>query len=154
MKKDEIRHFPLPGLLPEGQVFALNMHLGTLSQLGVSPDQQPRIIREQRFTESEVCILVPLLSSYPHFCPYELLHASFNSHDVTKEQIVRSRERLHQTQEEGLWEYEMLPIRNMLSRVRLKLRDFGLDITSIHEVGYILLGDLRILRGENSTPAR
>ncbi len=42
------------------------------------------MMMEQRFSESELCVLVPFLPSYPHFCPYEVLLASLNSHNVTK----------------------------------------------------------------------
>ena len=39
----EIRHFPLPGLLPEGYTFALNIPLGTLALLSHS-DNGPTVM--------------------------------------------------------------------------------------------------------------
>jgi hypothetical protein len=39
----------------------------------------------------------------------------------------------------GTWDHEMRPLRNVLSRTRLKIKDFGMDILSILETGYILM---------------
>jgi len=109
----DIVHFPLKGLLPQGA--------------------------EQQFTNSEICVLKPLLESYPHFCPYEVLLASFNSGNVTEQAVDRCRERLQEAQEAGVWDQEMRPVRNVLSRTRLKMQTFGIDIFSILETGYVLM---------------
>lgn len=135
---DEITHLSLQGLLPEGHILALNSALGTLSQLA-SNDEGPRLIAEQQFTHSEICVLRPLLASHPHFCPYEILLASFNSATTTESAIERCRQRLHEAQKLGTWDQEMRPVRNVLSRARLKLHHFGLDIFSILETGYVLM---------------
>lgn len=135
---EEIPHFPLPGLLPVGYTLALNIPLGTLSLLSPG-DDGPRLWVEQRFTNSETCILIPLLQEYPHYCPYEVLLAHFNSRNVTDKDIDRERKRLQKAQEiDGQWEVEMRPVRNILSRTRLKIHAFNIEITSILEVGYIL----------------
>jgi hypothetical protein len=134
----EIRHFPLPGLLPEGYIFALNIPLGTLSLLSHG-DDGPLLWMEQQFTNSEVCVLLPLLQLYPHYCPYEVLLAHFNSRNVNDQAIARTRKRLQEAQEKGIWEYEMRPVRNILSRTRLKIQSFNIDIISILETGYILM---------------
>jgi len=135
---DEIVHFSLQGLLPSGHILALNTSLGTLSQLSHNTDG-PRLIAEQQFTNSEICILKPLLESHPHFCPYEVLLASFNSTNVTESTIARCRQRLHEAQKQGVWDQEMRPVRNVLSRTRLKMHSFRLDIFSILETGYVLM---------------
>ncbi len=44
---------------------------------------------------------------------------------------------------EGIWDQEMRPVRNVLSRTRLKMRTFGFDISSILETGYILMFESR-----------
>ena len=76
---------------------------------------------EQQFTNSEVCVLLPLLQLYPHYCPYEVMLAHFNSRNVDEQVIVKSRNRLQEAQALGIWEYEMRPVRNVLSRTRLKI---------------------------------
>ena len=135
---DEILHFTLSGLLTAGHTLALNTTLGTLSQLSYTVDG-PRLIAEQQFTNSEICVLKPILESHPHFCPYEVLLASFNSPNATELAIARSRQRLHEAQRLGMWDQEMRPVRNVLSRARLKMHSFGLDIFSILETGYVLM---------------
>ncbi|GAC1349746.1 MAG: hypothetical protein NVSMB27_25740 [Ktedonobacteraceae bacterium] len=134
----EIVHYPLPGLLKANHTLALNTPLGTLSLLSYSVDG-PRLIAEQQFTDSEICVLKPLLESHPHFCPYEVLLASFNSGNVTELAIARCRQRLHEAQEAGVWDQEMRPVRNVLSRTRLKMHTFEVDIFSILETGYVLM---------------
>jgi hypothetical protein len=133
-----IRHFPLKGLMPDSHMLALNTTLGTLSQLACD-EAGPRLVAEQQFTNSEICVLLPLLNYYPHYCPYEVLLASFNSGHVTDEAIADCRQRLNSAQADGDWDQEMRPVRNVLSRTRLKLHTFGIDIFSILETGYVLM---------------
>ena len=135
---EDIVHFSLHGLLPAGHILALNKALGTLSHLSYTGDG-PKLIGAQQFTNSEICVLKPLLESYPHFCPYEVLLASFNSGDVTELAIAGCRQRLQEAQETGVWDQEMRPVRNVLSRTRLKIHTFNVDILSILETGYVLM---------------
>ncbi len=133
-------HFSLNGMLPEGHVLVLNTTLGTLSHLAVS-DKGPELKTQQQFTESEVCVLIPLLKSYPHYCPYEELLANFTeSRHVTPQAIERYRQRLHDAQFTAIWDQEMRPVRNVLSRARLKIHAFNMDIIAILETGYVLMG--------------
>jgi len=97
------------------------------------------MLMEQQFTTSEICVLLPLLEAYPYYCPYEVLLASFNNGRVTEATITRFRQRLQEAQEAGIWDIEMRPVRNVLSRTRLKTRAFGIEISSILETGYILM---------------
>ncbi|HTK06178.1 MAG TPA: hypothetical protein VL485_03335 [Ktedonobacteraceae bacterium] len=136
--EEEILHFSLQGLLPVGHSLALNTTLGTLSHLVISQDR-PLMVQEQQFTTSEICVLMPLLEAYPYYCPYEVLLASFNNGRVTEVTIARSRKRLLDAQEAGVWDQEMRPVRNVLSRTRLKTRAFNIEISSILETGYILM---------------
>jgi hypothetical protein len=137
---DEILHFSLDDLLPEGHMLALNLSLGTLSLIANSRDNSyPYLLAEQQFTTSELCVLIPLLKSYPHYCPYEVLLASFNNGNVNETTIERSRKRLYEAQLEGIWDQEMRPVRNVLSRARLKMRAFRIEISSILETGYVLM---------------
>lgn len=135
---EDILHFTLQGLLPTGHILALNVPLGTLAYLIYNQDR-PQMVMEQQFTSSEVTVLLPLLESYPYYCPYEVLLASFSTGRVTEGTIERCRQRLQEAEEEGVWDQEMKPVRNILSRTRIKLRSFRIEISSILETGYILM---------------
>lgn len=135
---EEIKHYFLDELLPPGQSLALNILLGTLSLIA-NDTPYPRMVAEQQFTSSELALLVPLLNSHPHYCPYEVLLASFNHRIVTEATVERCRKRLYEAQLEGIWDQEMRPVRNVLSRTRLKMRSFSIEIASILETGYVLM---------------
>jgi hypothetical protein len=133
-----IRYFPLQGVLPEGQTLVLNTALGTLSLLSKG-DTLPRLLIQQQFTASELSLLLPLLEQYPHYCHYEVMFASFYNGVITEDTIERCRIQLQEALEDGCWDQQLRPVRNVLSRIRFKLRGFGLDIMSILETGYILM---------------
>lgn len=135
---EEVLHFSLQGLIPAGHTLAMNTTLGTLSHLSCK-QEQTYMLREQQFTSAEICVLLPLLEAYPYYCSYEVLLASFNSGRVSENAVARSRKRLQEAQEAGVWDQEMRPVRNVLSRTRLKTRSFGIEISSILETGYILM---------------
>ncbi len=124
---EAISHLEMAGLLPEDQTLALNTRLGTLALLTSDPTHaHPTLLAEQQFSTSEMSVLVPLLQSYPHYCPYEVLLASFNSGNTSEASIERFRLRLQEAQFAGVWDYEMRPVRNILSRTRFKLRELGI----------------------------
>jgi hypothetical protein len=133
-----IRYFTLQGALQEGQTLVLNTALGTLSLLS-NGDTTPRLLIQQQFTASELSLLLPLLEQFPHYCPYEVMFASFYNGVITEETIERCRVQLQEAQDDGVWDQQMRPVRNVLSRIRYKLRGFNLDIISILETGYILM---------------
>jgi hypothetical protein len=135
---EEVLHFSLQGLLPIGHTLALNTTLGTLSHLVVK-QERPHMVMEQQFTTGEICVLMPLLEAYPYYCPYEVLLASFSSGRVTELTVARCRQRLQEAQEAGVWDQEMRPVRNVLSRTRFKTRSLGIEISAILETGYILM---------------
>ena len=132
-----IRYFPLQGSLPEGQTLVLNTALGTLSLLS-NGDVMPRLLMQQQFTASELSLLLPLLEQFPHYCPYEVMFASFYNGAITDETVEQCRQRLYEALEDGTWDQQLRPLRNVLSRIRMKLRPFAVDISSILETGYIL----------------
>lgn len=137
---EAIIHFELANLLSEDQTLALNTRLGTLTLLTQdTASTRPTVLVEQQFTSGEMNILLPLFQNHPHYCPYEIILASFNTGTVTEAAIERYRLRLQEAQFAGVWDYEMRTVRNVLSRARLKLRDFGLEISSILETGYLLI---------------
>ena len=135
---DIIRYFTLQGALQEGQTLVLNTALGTLSLLS-NGDTMPRLLIQQQFTASELSLLIPLLEQFPHYCPYEVMFASFYNGIITEDTIERCRIQLQEALEAGCWDQQLRPVRNVLSRIRFKLRGFSLDIISILETGYILM---------------
>ncbi len=146
---EEIIHFPLKGLLGADQSLALNSALGTISLLA-NGDERPVLVMEQQLTTSEMGAFLPLLEEYPYYAPYETLLASFLTGKASELAIARCRRQLQEAkqydeenEEKGqtgatAWDQEMRPLRNVLSRVRPKIRRLGLDVTSILETGYLL----------------
>ncbi len=133
----EMLYFSLEGTLPAGNTLVLNTRLGTLSYLSRGIDR-PRLEMQQQFTSSELSLLRPLLELYPHYCPYEVMFASFYNGTITDELVEQYRQRLYEALEADIWDQQLRPIRNVLSRT-IKLRPFGIDISSILETGYILI---------------
>jgi hypothetical protein len=87
-------------------------------------------------------LLLPLLQSYPYYCPHEVLFASFTSGQTTEDAVSRARKMLQEaSQEKGMWDQQMKRVRNALSHVRFKMRLFGINIVPITETGYVLLKD-------------
>lgn len=140
LDNEQILYFDLAEALPEGHTLALNPRLGTLSYLHTTDEGRwPRMLVQQQFTNSELSLLRPLLENYPHYCPHEVMFANFYNGTVTEKTIARARQRLQEALDYGTWDHEMRPVRNVLSRTRMKLKDFGLDIVSILETGYMLM---------------
>ena len=136
--KEKMLYFPLDGMLPAGDTLVLNTALSTLSYLSRGIDC-PRLEKQQRFTSSELSLLRPLLELFPHYCPYEVMFASFYNGTINEVTVEHCRQLLYEALEDGAWDQQLRPIRNVLSRTRLKLRPFGIDISSILETGYILM---------------
>ena len=127
-------HVTLEGLMPGH--FALDIPSGVLAHL-TCEEGKPYLREVQVFTPSELTLLKPLLEEYPNYCPYEVLLASFggSTSDVA---ITRARQQFYQALEKGTVETLMRPVRNVLSRTRLKLHAFGIDIVSMLETGCML----------------
>src|SRR6516164_6076632 len=138
----EMLYFVPKGLLPASHTLVLNRKLGTLSYLSKGTDH-PRLVMQQQFTTSELSLLLPLLELYPDYCPYEVMFASFYNGTITEETVELCRQRLYEALERGTWDQQLRPLRNVLSRTRMKLRAFGIDISSILETGYILIINAR-----------
>lgn len=136
-EQQDILHFSLIDLLGDDQSLALNPTLGTLTYL-ISKESRPLILMQEQFTPTEIYVLLPLLETYPYFCPYEMLLASFEEGHVTEENLRCSRQRLLKAQQTGTWDRLMRPVRSVLSRTRIKIRPFGLLIMSIVDTGYLL----------------
>lgn len=136
---ESIMHFEMADLLPEHHLLALYPRFGTLALLSTQPGiSHPLILAEQQFSAHEMHILYPLLRLYPHYCPHEVLLASFSFGTTSEAMVERCRVRLEEARFADLWDYEMRPMRAVLSRTRLKLRVLGIEISSILEIGYLL----------------
>jgi hypothetical protein len=116
--------------------FALDMSSGILAHL-TCEEGKPCLLAVQVFTPSELTMLRPLLEQYPNYCPYEVLLASFSG-STSDAAIARARQQFYQALEKGTVETLMRPVRNVLSRTRLKLHAFGIDIVSMLETGCML----------------
>jgi hypothetical protein len=134
--RDTMLHLHLEQVLPDGVVFAVHRDLGFAAILTCA-EQQPQMKAAQFFPPSEMATLLPLLLSYPAYCPNEYLLASFSG-GTTETDIQRARTRLLRAKERGEWDMMMRPMRNALSRVRHKLNTLQIDVRSIFETGYLL----------------
>jgi hypothetical protein len=127
----KVSHFSFPGLLLAGQRLALNQKTRTLSLL----TDGPTLLIEEQLSFNELRVFLPILESFPHYCPYEVLLAHISSNTVTTTSITRCRQRLQEAQSCGTWESELRPIRRALSPLRNKLHPFGLEISNVRERG-------------------
>jgi hypothetical protein len=126
-----ISHFSLQGLIPKGQTLVLNPETRTVSLLS----DGPLLIVEQQLSANEMYMFVPILKSFPHYCPYEVLLSHISTKTVTLASIERCRQRLQEAQASGKWQQELRPIRRALSSLRNKLRSFDLGISNVRERG-------------------
>ena len=124
-------HFTLPGLLSSDQKIALNLETRTLSLLA----DGPQLMFVQQFTTNELRIIRPILESFPHYCPYEVMLAHLSSSTVTMSSIARWQQRLREAQMCGMWHEELRPLRRALTSLRVKLHVFQLEISNIRERG-------------------
>ena len=137
---ESILHFTFQGAMPQGHTLALNTAFGTLSHLVCDESRIPRLMQQEQFTNTEMSVLMPLLEQFPYYCPYEVLYASFYGNGKTDDESIEdARDHLEDAMEDGAWDQEMRPIRCALSRTRVKMRTFNVDISSILATGYILM---------------
>lgn len=148
LRQNEVLHFPLHGLLSTGHTLAMHVALGSVSQIVLMGDE-PKLVEQQIFAPGEICLLKPLLEAYPDYCPTEVLLANLAGGNVTERAIERCRQHLHRALDEGTWSRATGPVRNVLSRVRLKMHQFDIDIFTIIKIGY----GLRRKPGEEAAQA-
>jgi hypothetical protein len=132
----KISHSSPEGLLPINQTLVVNLETRTISLLS----DGPTLIVEQQLSISELHLLVPILDSFPHYCPYEVLLAHLTTKVVTAASIDYCRQRLREAQDSGRWEQELRPVRRALSSLRNKLYRLDLGISNIRERGCSLIG--------------
>jgi hypothetical protein len=129
-------HLHLEHVLPDRDVLAIHRDRGFVAILTCS-DQEPQMIAAQFFPPTEMAALMPLVVSHPAYCPNEYLLASFSG-GTAEQDIEKARNRLLRAKERGEWDALMRPMRNALSRVRIKLNSLKIDVRSIFETGYLL----------------
>ncbi len=135
----EIHYLDLVGLLPEAHRLALQPDLGLVACLYADAEGVPCLQHVQWFTPIEMALVLAIVEQYPHYCPYEVRLSHFTSTRVSERVIERMRQQAYEARESGEWDALMRPMRNVLSRIRLKLRPFGIEIVSLVEVGYALV---------------
>lgn len=137
VEHEEILHFSFASLLPNNATLALHPIKRTLAYL-IDDDGRPRMEHVETFTDVEIRVILPLFENAPSYCPHEVLYASLHKGNTAASTIARCRNHLLEAQEAGVWDQEIRPTRNAISRARLKLRAFGIDVHSILDTGYLL----------------
>ena len=132
-------HFHLDGLLPPHAVLALQTVYGTLSYL-IGEEGQPFMRCEALFTTTELSILLPLLVFYPNYVPNEVFFASFYRGTTKESMVAKSQKHLHAITSPEQWAQEMRPIQGAIGKVRGKLSVFDLEVLTIFNRGYVLVG--------------
>lgn len=67
-----------------------------------------------------------------------MILANYIYGDTNEESLTQARWSLEEAKKRaGQWDYTMRPVRNAMSRVRLKVRAMGISIPSLLATGYI-----------------
>jgi hypothetical protein len=144
-REGDLCFFSLEGLLPPGQALSVNTSYLIISLVSTnSVNGNNPILQQQSLTQTQMRLLLVLLESSPNFCPQEILRASlfcsysgllarlFSSEIAARAEwqttIEEQRLLLRRAQELGVWKKELKPLYNALSKLRSKLRPFGLQI--------------------------
>ena len=133
--------YEFPLLLRENTRLVLNSEKGILSLLAGND-----LVEQQVFSASEMYLVAELFGAYPDYCPYEVLLSA-----LTNDSLEKCHKQVMWGLEEGMIDAVMRPVRNLLSRCRMKLQPFGIGITSLYETGYTLT-PLKRKEARRSTP--
>jgi hypothetical protein len=131
MAAEHFRTFHLPGLLAPGHTLILNPLGYILTQLAPNPC---RIVAQEKLTEQQMYVLVALLESYPEYAPLEALEVALT--DETIEQVMT---KINRAIDEHTLDTTTRTLRNVLLRLKPKLKSFGLGVASVHKFGYQLV---------------
>ncbi|HEX6484905.1 MAG TPA: hypothetical protein VF043_39170 [Ktedonobacteraceae bacterium] len=131
---EPMQFLSVPDMLPG--VLVLHRCLGVLVHLTCEQDT-PCLLWAQRFTDHEQSVLLPLFTWHPDYCPLEVMLASFSG-STSEQGVERARKQLYAAMEAGEVELLLRPMRNVLSRVRIKLREAGIEIATLVSLGYLL----------------
>ena len=141
--ENDLHLFPLEGLLPAGQALSVNTAYLVVSLVLTNAASGNPILLQRPVTELQMRVLLPLLEA-PRSCPHEVLYTSlfysyqgllaglFSSDSTARGEwlatIEEKRAFLQRAQKLGTWKRELKPLYNVLSKLRAKLRPFGLEI--------------------------
>src|SRR5260370_38071367 len=89
-EETNISHCSPGGLLPRNQTLVINLETRTVSLLS----DGHTLIEQQQLSISELRLLVPMLDSFPHYCPFDLLLSHLTTQVVTSASFVLSLQRL------------------------------------------------------------
>ena len=160
-REEGLRLFSLEGLLPIDQALSVNTCHLVISLISRNLAKGNLILLQRRLAEPQMRLLLTLLES-PSYSPHEILYASlfctyqglleglFSSRSLPGEEwqetVEEKRAFLQRAHESGTWKRDLKPLYNALSKLRDKLRPFGLGI-SVSESGaaYALIS-LPVLR--------
>ena len=131
--EDLIVYFSLPHLVQGSHKLILHKELRTLSL--ISDVGGPSLLQQERLSDNEFQVIVPILKAFPHYCPYEVLLASVISRTTIESDIITWRLRLLEAHGNGTWQQEIRPLRRALTSLRRKMSTFGLEISTIREKG-------------------
>jgi len=142
-QEDGLYFYSLGGLLPLGQSLSVNTTHLIISLVARNAANGNPILLEKTLAEPQMRLLLTLLEA-PHYSPHEVLLASlfcsyqgllaglFSSNRLAREEWVATVEQRHvrmeRARELGAWKRELKQLYNALSKLRPKLRPFGLDI--------------------------
>jgi hypothetical protein len=127
---ERFRPYALSGLLPEGHHLVLDTARGVLSQIS----DECQFVEQQLLTVEELSVIAELLASYPYHAPDAMLLSV-----KTQEDLKLCQKKVNMAYEMGTWDAVLRPVRNLMSRCRLKLHPFGIDARSVVQTGYILM---------------
>jgi hypothetical protein len=133
--------FQMERLLPETVTIECDRELRIASLLVQQESGGSLIIEQQQFTDQEFDVLIALFEQLPDFTPLADLLAAQSGQSLTRCQRDVTR-----ALDDGLIDELIRPVRNVLSRARIKLRHLGLDIRSIQETGYLIIVDREVYR--------
>jgi len=144
MSQDERFHSyayrDLVPLLEQQVVLVLDRELRVLALLTWT-EQEVLVREQQQFTDQEFALLAVLLVQHPEYTPLaDMLHV------YSGQQIERCLQQINRALDEGDIDAVMRPVRNVLSRVRIKLHAFAIDVRSIVGTGYMLVPDRAVYR--------
>lgn len=132
-----VRWEMLDDFMPHGYTFFFNTTLLILS-VTYAEGGEGRNYDQAQFTGIETALLQELVKWHPDYTPDENMVAAFRNPSYTDDDIAAIREELEDAMDRGLYDTMLRALRNVLSRIRLKLRPFGIEIGRVHETGYQL----------------
>jgi hypothetical protein len=121
----------LPGLLDRDHQLILQKEAGILALLG----EGSHLLKQQRLSENELRVLLPILEAFPQACPYEVVVASLASHTATPTAIAGCHLWLQLARQQGTWYQELRPLRRILWSLQHKLLAFHLELSTVRESG-------------------